>query len=49
VDEVERQGMRVKGNCVVRVFGDFVFGVGRRVAAVARGSLKSEQGGGSGA
>ena len=46
VDEVERQGMRVDGNYVVRVFGDFVFGVGRRGAVAARGSLKGEQGAG---
>lgn len=35
VDEVERRGIRVEGNYVVRVFGDFVFGVGRRSATLA--------------
>ncbi len=32
VSEIERQGIIVGGNAVERYFGDFIFGVGRRVA-----------------
>ena len=35
VAELERQGIRVEGNAVERFFGDFVIGVGRRVAQLS--------------